>query len=39
MLGVEKGYDFYFYTLNAADAGGIHSMTDDELNDFNILTD
>ena len=37
MLGVDVGYDFYFRTLEAADADNIHSMTDDELVEYNIL--
>jgi hypothetical protein len=38
MLGVDKGYDFYFHTLEVAEAEDIHVMTDDEINEFDILT-
>jgi hypothetical protein len=38
MLGVDKGYDFYFHTLEVAEAEDMHIMTDDEINEFDILT-
>jgi len=34
----EKGKDFYFYTLDAAPADGIHWMTEDEISKWGIAT-
>jgi hypothetical protein len=38
MLGVEKGPEFYFFTINAAPADGIHKMTRAEMAEYNLIT-
>jgi hypothetical protein len=35
----EKGEDFYFYTLEAAPAGGIHWMNENKLKQWGITTE
>ena len=37
MLGVDKGYDFYFHTLEVSEADDIHPMSKEELIEFDIL--
>ncbi|UPQ90142.1 hypothetical protein [Vibrio sinaloensis] len=34
----EKGREFYYYTLHAAPYDGIHEMSDDEINEFSLIT-
>ncbi|EGU48382.1 hypothetical protein VIOR3934_14767 [Vibrio orientalis CIP 102891 = ATCC 33934] len=36
---LEKGTEFYFYTINAASADDIHIMAKDELTKFNLVTE
>ncbi len=38
MLGIHKGYDFYFYTLQAAPFDGVYYMTDKEIKDWGLAT-
>ncbi|MBL4684156.1 MAG: hypothetical protein JKY37_06180 [Nannocystaceae bacterium] len=38
MLGKTLGPDFYWFTLEAAPADGIHWMTDAELEQFQLVT-
>ncbi len=38
MLGEQLGPDFYFFTIQAAPFDGIHNMTDEELTQYNIIT-
>ena len=38
MLGEKLGPDFYFYTLNAAPADGMHYMSDQEIKDWKLAT-
>jgi hypothetical protein len=35
---VDKGKDFYFFTINAAPAAGIHNMTEAEIEKFGLRT-
>ena len=37
MLG-KKGYDFYFFTLNASDFSGMYYMTDEDMKKFGVAT-
>lgn len=34
----QESEDFYYYTINAAPANGIHWMTDEEITQYKILT-
>ena len=36
MLGLDNGYDFYFYTLDAANASDMHTMTPSEITKYAI---
>ncbi len=37
-LSAQLARDFYFFTINAAPAAGIHWMTEDEIEAYNIKT-
>ncbi len=39
MLGDDIGPDFYFFTLQAAPFDGIHEMTDEEIEQYQLITD
>jgi hypothetical protein len=38
MLGAPRGRDFYFFTLQAAPAAGIHWMTPEEIEQYGLLS-
>ena len=37
MLGFEKGYDFYFFTINVAFGDDMHTMTLKEIEKYNFI--
>ncbi len=37
MLGFEKGYDFYFFTINVAFGDNMHTMTLKEIEKYNFI--